>query len=89
MSEDNGNGNGGPAELSGLVDTLELRFDRSDGTMHIGGKVVNNDTGLDMCLRAARYFETLVRVAAAAQARAQMTSDLAIANISRDLINRR
>jgi hypothetical protein len=75
MSENGGNGEGGgnlgkiPHEL--LIDELVLTMDRGDGTMKIGGKVLNSDVALDMIARAQRYFETLLRIEAVAQVKQQ------------------
>jgi hypothetical protein len=76
MSEDYGNGasgtNGARIARSELIDELVLTFDRGDGTMKIGGKAINLDVALDMCQRGVRFFETQLRIQAAAQAKQQM-----------------
>ena len=78
MSNDgNGEGNGDGSErvtlpLEALVDELVLTYDRRDGTLKVGGRTVNLDVALDICLRAARYFETQLRVAAAQQVQQQV-----------------
>jgi len=75
MFSEGGNGGGDQGSITlpieQLVDELVLRYNRADGTMHIGGRVVNNDTALDMLQRAARHYETILRLEAAARIREQ------------------
>ena len=78
MSEPgDGNGSGNGANLGKiphetLIDELVLTFDRGDGTMKIGGKVINQDVALDMCQRGCRFFEQQLRMAGVLQAKQQM-----------------
>jgi len=73
MAEENGNGkNRVTVPLETLSDEVIIRLNRLDMTMEVGGHFCNLDTGLDMCLRAARYLETQLRIQAAAAAREQM-----------------
>lgn len=75
MFSDGGNGTGGQEEITlareALVDEIVVRYNRADGTMFIGGHVCNNDTALDMLQRAARHYETVLRLEAAARIRAE------------------
>lgn len=73
MSED-GNGAGNGQErvtlpLEALTDELTITFRRADGTLQVGGRICNLDVALDMCKRAARYFEMQLRLAAALEAK--------------------
>jgi hypothetical protein len=74
---------------NGLTDVLVLSYNRADGTFKIDGKVVNHEVALEMCGRAARHFETILRVQAAAAARQQMAQDAALAGIARNVVNGR
>lgn len=89
MSDEPGNGNGTGASVPDLADQLVIEFNRSDGTMHVGGKVCNDEVALDMCNRAARYFETRCRVAAAAAAMQERAKEAQLAQVARDVVNRR
>jgi len=77
MSEPDGNGSGNGANLKdptheALTDELVLTLNRGDGTMGIGGKVINHDVALDMCQRGCRFFEQQLRMAGVLQAKQQM-----------------
>jgi hypothetical protein len=48
-----------------LVDELVLRYDRSTGSLEIGGHILNDDVGLGILQQAVRTFETRLRIAAA------------------------
>lgn len=89
MSDEQGVGANGVNGASELVDVLTLMYDRATGTLKIDGKVVNNDVAVEMCGRAMRHFETLVRVQAAADARQQLSASAALAGVARDVMNRR
>ncbi len=74
MSEtgDNGSANGGADQLirrKDLVDELVLAYDRADGKLTVGGKIINLEVALNICQQAARYFETQLRLMAAQQVR--------------------
>lgn len=69
MSEHDTTGNGGAGEygravidLATLRDQVIIDYNRADGTLSVGGKICNLDVALDMCLRAARFFETQLRL---------------------------
>lgn len=90
MSEPADNGHvGGGAErvtlpLEALTDELTITFRRADGTMQVGGRICNLDVALDMCMRAARYFETQLRLAAALEAKKNLAEQAHV----QDMINR-
>jgi hypothetical protein len=84
---DGGNGDGanlGKIPHEALIDRLELTLDRGDGTMKIGGKAVNLDVALDMCQRGVRFFETQLRIQAAAQMQQQQVDQARV----NELLNR-
>ncbi len=85
MSEHDGNGGNGALDeriaRSSLVDDLTITFDRADGTMKVGGRVVNYEVALTMCERAARHFETLLRVQAAGAAQQAIKENARVAAI--------
>ena len=84
MSE---SGSGGDGALDAriaradLVDDLTIMFDRADGTMKVGGRVVNYEVALSMCERAARHFETLLRIQAATQVKQTMAESARVQEI--------
>lgn len=85
MSEPNGNG----AErvtlpLEALTDELTITFRRTDGTLVVGGRICNLDVAHDMCIRAARYLETQLRLAAALEAKKNLADQAHV----QDMINR-
>jgi hypothetical protein len=71
MSEDGNGANLGKIPHEALIDTLELTYDRGDGTMKIGGRAINLEVALDMCQRGCRFFETQLRIAAVGVAKQQ------------------
>jgi len=75
MFSEGGNGAGDQGSITlpiaQLVDELVLRYNRADGTLGISGHVVNNEVALEILLRAARHYETILRLEAAARIREQ------------------
>jgi hypothetical protein len=83
----NGGGNGantGKIPHEALIDELVLTFDRGDGTLKIGGRTINLDVALDVCLRGVRFFETQLRIQAAAAMQQQQADQVRV----NDLLNR-
>jgi len=64
MSDGNGH-EPGMAPRAGLVDELVLRYDRADGSLEVGGHILNDDVALNILLQAVRTFEQRLRIAAA------------------------
>lgn len=89
MSDGHVLGANGGEGASELVDVLVMTYDRSTGALKIDGKVVNNDVAVEICGRAMRHFETLVRVQAAIDARQQLASSERLAGVARDVMTRR
>lgn len=84
--DENGHGGGnGEARvtlpLEALVDELVLTYDRRDGTLTVGGRVVNAETALTICQRAVTYWETQVRLAAAMHVKQQQSEQARVAAI--------
>jgi hypothetical protein len=82
--DDSGHGGGNGNErvtlpLEALIDELVLTFDRRDGTLKVGGRILNIELGLMIAQRAVNYFETLVRVQAAAQMQQQQADKARVA----------
>lgn len=80
MSEHDANGSERVTlPLEALIDELVLTYDRRDGTLKIGGRTISLDVALDICLRAVRFFETQVRITAAAAVKQQMQEQARVA----------
>jgi hypothetical protein len=78
----NGGGNGHERvtmELEALVDKLELTYDRRDGSLKVGGRVINLDVALEICRRGASFFETQLRVQAAQQVQQRQAEQARVA----------
>ena len=78
----NGGGNGHERvtmELQALVDEVVLTYDRRDGTLKVGGRIINLDVALDICLRGARFFETQLRVQAVQQVQQRQAEQARVA----------
>jgi len=89
MSDESTNGKGNAAPAPNLVDQLVLTYDRVPSTLTISGKVINNETALDMLNRAVRYYETVVRLEAATQIRQQQVEAAETEAVRRALAQRR
>lgn len=71
----NGDGNGKERvtlPLDALVDEITITFQRTDGTMQVGGRICNLEVALDMCRRAARHFERELRLQAVTEAKQRL-----------------
>lgn len=71
----NGDGNGKERvtlPLDALVDEITITFQRTDGTMQVGGRICNLEVALDMCRRAARHFEKEIRLANVVEAKQKL-----------------
>jgi hypothetical protein len=69
-ASDNGRGDNGNIEPTirrkDLVDELVLTFDRATCKLEVGGRVLDYNAALAILGQATRYFETLLRIQAAA-----------------------
>jgi hypothetical protein len=86
MSE-NGDGNGVHLDMvahSDLIDELVLTFDRATGMLKIGGRTINLEVALDICQRGVRFFDTQLRIQAAAAMQQQQADQVRV----NDLLNR-
>lgn len=70
--------------LEALIDELTVRYNRADGTMQITGRAANDEVALDIFQRAARLYESRVRIAHATAARDAMIEQQRV----QDLVNR-
>ena len=84
MSDEGNGANLGKIPHEALIDELVLTFDRGDGTLKIGGRVINLDVSLDICLRAVRFFETQLRLQAAQGAKQQQMENARV----QEMLNR-
>ena len=85
MSDGEGNGaNTGKIPHEALIDELVLTFDRGDGTVKITGRTINLEVALDMCQRGVRFFETQLRIQAAAALQQQQADQVRV----NELLNR-
>lgn len=62
-----------------LVDELVLTYNRADGTLSVGGRIVNLEVALEICRRGAMFFETQIRLAAAQAVRQQQADQARVA----------
>lgn len=89
MSDAQGNGNGTGTPALDLVDRLELVFNRADGSLAIGGKVLGDEIALMILERAVRYYETRVRIIQARELQAEALRAAQMAQVTQDILNRR
>ncbi len=77
------NGNEAKWKYDGLVDVLELRYDRVADHLTIGGKFNSLDVALDMLARATRSLEAQQRKVHALELQAAMQDQARAVEIAR------